>query len=258
MDNNSRKASEILLDLESKIDQLTSMLHAQALDIRVLSNKLNKLMEQPKVASPPIPAPAPQVTSYSADAVDAKIPNVILQNRAIPVKVADQLPMQDSPQAIRRNSRPEAQRAVPIAPPTTKISIQDPAPPNMSQFMKAKQPPPAPPPSFQEEPQFQAFENLTPQQESSNKVAVTQRVITKTGKSVFLADVEVFDEDNNQVFKTRTNGMGNWQASLPVGNYKIRVGKREAVTKQKIEKTQNVLVDGRVSQLVLDQVIIDK
>lgn len=254
--DNSRKASDILLNLENKIDQLTSMLHAQALDIRVISNKLNKLMEQTKEA-PPAPPP---VTSYSASTETGKMHPVLLQSRAVPVRASDTLPMQDTPQGVRRNSRPETSgnaRQTQVAP-QSRISIQDPSPPNMSQFIKA-QTPPAPPPQVEpEEPQFKAFENLPPQAEATNKVAVTQRITEKNGKSVFLAEVEVFDEDGNQIFKTRTNGVGKWQAALPVGNYRVRIGKRESVTKQKVEKTQNITVDGRTSQLILEQIIIDK
>lgn len=253
--DNSRKASDILLDLEAKIDQLTSMLHAQALDIRVLSNKLNKLMEQTK----DLPAPPPPVTSYSAAADEGRMHSVLAQSRGVPIKVSDQLPMQDTPQGVRRNSRPETSgnsRQPMSMQSQSKVSIQDPSPPDMSQFIRAKQPAQMAEP--EEQPEFRAFENLPPQAEATNKVAVTQRITEKNGKSVFLAEVEVFDEGGNQVFKTRTNGVGKWQAALPIGNYRVRIGKRESVTKQKVEKTQNITVDGRVSQLILEQVIIDK
>jgi hypothetical protein len=150
--DSSRKASDILLDLEAKIDQLTSMLHAQALDIRILSNKLNKLLEQKELP----PAPPPVATSYAASADNGKMHNVLIQNRGVPIKVSDQLPMQDTPQGIRRNARPETSgnsRQAPPAMPQSKISIQDPSPPNMSQFMRAKQPPAPPPPPVEfEEP----------------------------------------------------------------------------------------------------------
>lgn len=263
-----RTASDILLALEAKVDQLTSMVHAQDLNLRILSNKLNLLLEQMKQA----PAPKPKENPYSVAADDGKMPDVLMNVRAAPVKITqqDRLPMQDAPQsqALRRTSRTEAPIGRTQTPPIAqKFQIQDPSPPDMSAFKKQAPPPQrspqsaltAPPmmePAPAEEPEFKAFENLSPQEELSNKVAVIQRVTDPTGKSIFLAEVEIFDENNNQVFKSRTNGVGKWQASLSVGTYKVRISKRESVTKQKIENYQTITIDGRISQLNLEQLII--
>jgi len=275
----SRTASEILLALEAKIDQLTSMVSAQDLNLRILSNKLNLLMEQMKKA-PPQAEP-----TFTASADGGKMPAVLLQNRVPPPNhhmisgVVNSLPMQENPQAqaIRRNSRQEAPMGRQQTPAISqKIKIQDPAPPDMSMFKQQLQskaapqsalPPsptmepvfPTPPQPAPELPQFTQFEESTPVQgeSSGNKVVVTQRVLDKAGKSVFLADVEIFDEDNNVVFKNRTNGVGKWQASLPLGNYKVRISKRESVTKSKFEKIQQISVNGKTPQLNLEQLIVD-
>jgi len=248
MDNSSRKASDILLELESSVKQLTGVIHAQDLNIRILSNKLSLLIEQMKVLPQP---PLMDTNQYMVSTDSPPTTQIKISN--------DRLPMMENPQGFRRTSRPEtnagnrqqAQPHVPQQQHQNKISIQDPSPPDMSQFQKT------PPPAIEELPQFKAFEALSPQAEMTGKVAVTQRITENNGKSVFLAEVEIYDKDG-QVFKTRTNGVGKWQASLPIGNYKVRIAKRESVTKQKIEKFQNITVDGRVSQLILDQIIIDK
>lgn len=269
MDNGSRKASDILLDLENKLNQLISMVHAQDLNLKILSNKLNMVME--KIKESPAPSSS-AVNPYTVAADEGKMSNTLLQNRVAPpqmIKVSpERLPMEENPQPqqnTRRTSRPETtgsnrQSPQPFQAPR-KVGIQDPRPPDMSQYQSHTEATARPSHDAPEsaETQFQAFENLSPAQaDVTNKVAVTQRITEKSGKSVFLAEVEIFDESGSQIFKTRTNGVGKWQASLPIGNYRVKIGKRESVTKQKIEKLQSITVDGRVSQLILDQIIIDK
>lgn len=258
MTSSPRTASDILLALEAKVDQLTSMVHAQDLNLRILSNKLNLLLEQMKERPSP-----PPVNPYTASAEGGVIPAPLLQNRGMlskqpMIKIeTDKLPIQETPQGMRRTARTDGPSKPP--PVQRQLQIQDPSPPNMSAFKQQLEAQATPTPEPEEEmPEFKAFENLPPQLENTNKVAVIQRVVDKNGKSVFLAEIDILDEDNNKIFSTRTNGMGKWQASLNVGNYKIRISRRELVTKQKVEKYQNIVVDGRVSQLTLDQLIFDK
>lgn len=265
MTTTPRTASDILLALEAKVDQLTAMVHAQDLNLRILSNKLNILLEQMKQPAPA--AVKPKENPYTVAADEGKMPDVLMNVRAAPVKISqhDRLPMQEAPQSqgIRRTSRTDAPVGRTQTPALGKFQIQDPSPPNMSQFkaqLQSKAQPESaltPPPvaETEEVSEFKAFENMPPA-ELNNKVTVIQRVTDPTGKSIFLAEVEIFDENNNQAFKTRTNGVGKWQASLGIGTYKVRISKRESVTKQKVENYQTISVDGKLSQITLDQLII--
>lgn len=273
--DNTRKASEILLALETKVEQLINMVHAHDLNNRIISNKLNMILEQMKNSSQEkVIQSFLKENPYTISSTDGKMPDLLLASRLNTpqqqvIKVStDKLPLLEVPHSLRRNSRTEVPvEKQQITSPSfnKKIGFEDPAPPDMSQF-KSKLPqqtvttPTTPLPIEADESveqDFQAFPNPLLSPNLNNKVAVIQRVVEKNNKSVFLADVEVLDEANNLIFKTRTNGVGKWQASLPVGIYKVRLSKRESVTKQKIEKYQNISVDGKLSQVNLEPLIID-
>jgi len=58
-----------------------------------------------------------------------------------------------------------------------------------------------------------------------------------------MADVEIFN-NNKSIHKTRTNGVGKWMASLPIGNYKVSVKRKDPISKEMREVYQNVQVTG--------------
>ena len=92
---------------------------------------------------------------------------------------------------------------------------------------------------------------------TGNSIPVVQRIVDKNGKSVFLADVEIYNSANMEsVAKVRTSGNGKWSAPLSVGKYRVVIRKRESLTKEKIEITQDITVDGTQSLLELPMMII--
>jgi len=262
MEQEPRKATEVLLDLESKIDTLLGIVKAQDLNIKVLSNKLNTVMEELKKQ----PVAPPKITIEAANMA----PNPF--NQPIPADAAKQIPVasdfnlavEDSPNGFRRTSRPETysgdnaylnkqsaknqvEPKFPVQlPPKAEVVV----PPNaLGRTQGQTFPPPGP------------KETTKPanQQIVQNAIPVMQRVVDANGKSVFLADVEITDLSTmEQVFKNRTNGTGKWMASLPIGAYRIVIRKREAVSKEKIEAAQDIQVDGMQSPLELPLMIIKK
>lgn len=72
--------------------------------------------------------------------------------------------------------------------------------------------------------------------------SITQRLVDKAGKVLFLAEVEVMDPDGITVVKTRTNGVGKWSASLAPNTYKVVMRKRDKNSKQLLEATQNIII----------------
>src|SRR6185312_15158561 len=91
----------------------------------------------------------------------------------------------------------------------------------------------------------------------SNTVSVVQRVTDKNGKSLFLADVEVINKKDFQlVQKLKTNAVGKWMCSLPVGEYSVVVKKRDPITKELLEVGQNIEVTGQSNPLDLPVIII--
>ncbi len=105
MEKEPRKASEVLLDLESKMDVLLGLVRSQDLTIKVLSNKLNTVME--KMDKSPSVVPKIMVEAVNT------MPNTFNQlptldpGKAIPVESDFNLPMDNSPTGFRRTSRPE-------------------------------------------------------------------------------------------------------------------------------------------------------
>jgi hypothetical protein len=276
MDQEPRKATDVLLDLESKLIVLLDLVRTQDLSIKILSNKFNEVMARlekvqngpPRVivetTAPPIAPPMPSsFTQLPAGFAEKTVPIVAEAN----------LPQDNSPQGFRRNSRPETyvggKNVAPVVlGPPPQAPSQGPQPPPGRQGtanpppgrMDAQVPPAAavsgpialPPP----------MTNVGMAQQpmpvsAQGQIPVMQRCVDKNGKSIFLADVSIVDIATEQpVSKTRTNGTGKWAAPLGIGSYRITVRKQGSSIKEKIEAVQEIHVDGSQSPLDLPMMII--
>lgn len=256
MEKEPRKASEVLLELESKIDSLLNLVRTQDLNIKILSNKLNILMEKiDKPTTTPSKIVVEAVNTFSS--VPSPDPEKI-----IPVGADFNLPMEENPTGFRRTSRPETYAGdnafLPPQPkvPEPRFPTQIPRPSGQAEVIvpaniNRQQGQPLP-----TQPAKTAPPTTT---NDGNSIPVSQRVVDGNGKSVFLADVEVIDLSTMQpMFKTRTNGTGKWSAPLQVGAYRVTIRKRESVTKEKLELAQDIQVDGSTSPLELPLMIIKK
>jgi hypothetical protein len=278
MGQEPRKATEVLIDLESKVDVLLDVVRAQDLNIKVLSNKLNAVMEQLQkapVAPPKITVEAVQVPTQTN--VFAQMPAGDPEKN-IPVLAESTLPATSAPDGFRRNSRPETYVPPSKTPLTTYNDRANQAPPQQAQLMEGPKMPmqvPKPPPGRASEvvvpaqatkkqtsqpPPSQAMPDIPVEQQAMNakgSIPVMQRIVDKNGKSVFLANVEITDLSTNQpAFKTKTNGTGKWMASLGIGAYRVVISKRESLSKDKLEATQDIQVDGSQSPLELPLLLI--
>jgi hypothetical protein len=260
MEKEPRKASDVLLDLEAKIEVLLGLVRAQDLTIKVLSNKLNSVMEKMDkqgAAPPKIMVEAVNTSPFAqAPAPDPE--------KSIPVSSDFNLPVEEKPNGFRRTSRPETYSGdnayLPQMPkaPEPRFPTQNPRPSGQAEVIvpaninrQAGEKFPPPPQSQKTEP--------PPHVSSGSTIPVSQRVVDGNGKSAFLADVEITDLSTmQQVFKTRTNGTGKWSAPLPVGAYRVNIRKRESLTKEKLEAAQDVQVDGMTSPYELPLMIIKK
>lgn len=273
-DQKSRKASDIILELESAVSQLLALAKAQDFNIKIMSNKLNMLIEQAKIQSPQ--SPQSITRQPSAEVIEETLPKYLTDSRANQVltKPVEPLQVSNGDAVFSRTSRPDILEVKkpdkPIKPKqSTKISIQDPSPPpkeilealarqnSMQPSNAAKQSGPMAQPALEEhEQEFVAFENLTKEQEKLSTVSVIQRVIDKSGKSVFLAEVNISDMQNNALHRIRTNALGKWQVALPPGEYKVTLHKREAVTKEKLESYQKIVINGDNGQQILSDLVL--
>lgn len=266
-----RKASEILLELEKKIDIMLNIIRTQDMNIKILSNKLNSLQEAlGKVQS------APQ--KIVVEAINAAPPQVVaspfqqyptIAEGQIPISSDFNLPLEKEPQGFRRTSRPETFSGDDIYLPA-KPGSPAPAKPHVN----VAAPPPGrgpqtPPPGRSSNPAqmdvvvppVATQKVLPPKQQQmptsvQNAVPVMQRVVNSHGRSLWMADVEIIDLMTMSSSKTRTNGSGKWMASLAVGNYRIIIKKFETATKEEMESTQEITVDGSQSPYELPAIIM--
>ena len=240
MEKEPRKATDVILELESKIDIALNLIRNQDLNIKLLSNKLNLLLEKSNSES----------NKIIVEAVNT-IPQSNIE-KTIPVSSENKLPLEQNPKGFRRTSRPETFTGddAYLNKPDNKSTVTFPMqmPKNMA-TAEIVVPDQVKPTSLnKEKAQVEA---------PSNAIPVVQRVVDKNGKSVFLADIEIINAVNNEpVSKTRTNGTGKWMASLPVGQYKVIAKKRESLTKEKVEVVQTIIVDGGSSPLELPMMIM--
>jgi hypothetical protein len=287
MSSEPRKATDVLLDLESKVDTLLGLVQSQDLVIKVLSNKLNDVMSKldkslagpPRIVVETVQAPHPQT---------ANIPPGFTQlpagdpDRTVPFAAETNLPQTDTPQGFRRNSRPETY-AKTLPGEVVKLPMQLPNMPQVS--VSPNGPPPGRGPGSevptglpvrqqpsktskggavmpvpqQQEPAQAVDDGIPPfpMYGEQNQIPVSQRCVDKNGKSIFLAGVSIVNSDNGQpVFQGRTSGTGKWSAPLSVGSYRVTVSKQGSSIREKIEAVQDVHVDGSKSPLDLPMMII--
>lgn len=264
-----KKATDILLELVSKVEMLLGIIRAQDLNIKVLSNKLNDVLARldkqqaapPRIVVETVQTPPAPPMPLSFTQLPAGEPD-----RTIPIIAESRLPQDSAPQGFRRNSRPET-----YADKKTAVQPALPPPPVVPRPANSVAPPPGreegvalvPPGAFKKNGPPTMMPPALPPEPSpvlpvaSGQIPVVQRCVDKNGKAIFLADVEIVDATTEQpVFKTRTNGNGKWMAPLGVGSYRVLVYKRESLTKQRIEALQEIHVDGSKSKLELPMMII--
>lgn len=273
MPQEPRKATDVLVELETKINSLSGTIQSMDLNIKILSNKLSEVMksldkqqaEPQKIIVEAVQTPT---TAQLAHPVFGKGP--VDPERAVMITAESKLPEVEVPPAFRRTSRPETfsgddaylkRDGVP-APHQTPLGpggkLPKPPPGRGANDVSVPSQP-APKNKAASAPIANTTQPKTTMSEMNTHgiVPIEQRVVDRNGKSVFLADVEITDlSSNEQISKSRTNGTGKWMAALPLGEYKVLIRKLESITREKIESTQTITVDGSESPLKLPIVII--
>lgn len=247
-----RKASDVLLELEAKVDTILGLLRTHDLNNKIISNKLNSLIEKLDRQ----PAGEPKITVEAVNTAGNPFNKMLPQDlsKQIPVSSDFNLQVDTSPTGFRRTSRPETYAGddaiLPKVQPKT-------APPPKSEVI-------VPPAAFNRNagevlPSAPEVKGKSGKPVVQNAIPVIQRIVDANGKSVFLADVEIIDLANMQpIAKLRTNGTGKWLYSLPIGEYRVLINKRESLSKNKLEVAQDIRIDGSTSTVDLPMVIIKK
>lgn len=210
-DPKPRAATDVLLSLETKVDQLMHLHRSLDLNIKILSNKLNQMI----TAITQIPSDEAAFDEIQGENLYPAQPEV-----SIPLET------ETVPVGFRRVSRPE--------------TYTEPGDKNKKN---------TPTPSLPQSPHYAAKEGTSVtvhQPSSANRIPIMQRIVDKHGKAIFMAEVEITNLSNNVVeAKIRTNGVGKWQASLTQGQYKVTLRKQQSQSKEKIEVSQNITVDDK-------------
>lgn len=219
-----RLASEVILELEQKINNILNIVQALDLNIKIISNKLNSInisANSGKIDQPQYSASLPEDDDPKHIKVPASNPEII-----DPSKISNR---RGSRHEVYDNSKPEAK----IKEPEIIVPI------NQKQEIIVNQ------------------SNQSNQKPIENAIPIMQRIIDKNGKSIFLANIEILDAENGSlVYKTRTNGTGKWMASLAPMKYKVLTSKLEQLTKEKITSLQEIIIDGKTSPLQLPDFIL--
>jgi hypothetical protein len=254
--NEPRKASEVLLELEAKIDSLISLVKAQNFANQILSNKITELMQNVNKQQNAPPVITAEAVNTLPKTLSSPLHNFKVSDpeRQIPIMADTKLPEMSDHLGFRRNSRPESFAGddvylgqqftneqpkmplqIPKGPPAGRGGPEIVIP--MKQEIQPSQP---------------AQQSIPKNSVVQNAVPVMQRVVNGEGKSVFLADVEIIDmSSSQQVSKTRTNGTGKWMASLGAGAYQVTIRKKGTPA-----IVQDIQIDGTQSPLELKTIII--
>jgi len=255
MENEPRKASQVLLELEAKIDNLTNLVVSQNFANQLLSNKISELLQSIKSQKTYLPNitaeaanTAPQIPVSPMDDFISSDPE-----REFPVFAENKLPEVSDLLGYRRTSRQDMQpennlKQTNVAPHEENGSMQSQKLPitreQVANIQKQE---------FQPKSQIKKSDKVVIQ----NAVPVIQRVVSSAGKSVFLAKVEIIDKATSKlVLNTKTGSTGKWTASLSPGNYQVAIRKIESQQQPKMEVIQNIQVDGKVSPYELPTVTL--
>lgn len=224
----SEQKEDSLLELHAKLDMLLTIIRSQDLNIKILSNKVNTLLNN-------------QVNQVKVPNISIEADNIKPQTE-IYISSEKSLQVEKEPVGFRRTSRPETFSNVkskpkeePVQKPIVAEAMID---LNQAQNINKEE------------------VNLEKNEQKENSIPVEQRVLDVNGKSIFLADVEVIDiKTGDKVTKVRTNGIGKWSCMLRVGKYKLIISKRDSISKEKSQVMQDIVVDGSAVPLKLPNLI---
>lgn len=216
-----RKASDILLALETKVETLMKLVYNQDMLLKLIADRTNKMYSYiDELQKEYKEAQIQNSQDDDEDQDDQKIINISNEHQITEAK-----------------ERVGQSRIVPRAGPNAPMPPQSPilAIPNQQ---------PAP----------------KPQQTPGNdkKVPVMQRVSDHTGKDIYMATVVITDESGHEIHKTKTNAVGKWQAQLKPAPYNIKITKTDTATKKVLETIQKITVNNSNTMITLPVVIMNR
>jgi hypothetical protein len=265
-----RTASQVILELEAKVDNLTDLVKSQNFANQLLSNNITELIQLVKTmnvsSSQTSRTPSaeavdfiPQIQSFQQQRhnLEQQDPDrympIFAENKILDVK--DML-------VPRRTSRPDGDKVVnsPSPPPKQDEEMEfRPYAPKAPTVAKQVSQQKIQQPVIQ---QTQQPVQQPVQQNNKfvvqNAVPIIQRVVDGNGKSQFLAEVEIVNADTSKLaLKTKTNASGKWVASLSPGNYQVVIRKKgNGGNIKDLQAVQTIPIDGSVSPLEIKTITV--
>lgn len=213
-----RKATDVLLQIESKVDELLSYIKADNLAdkiilerLRIVTESLEKLLLKPSNVSVSDIGKKPNL-SVSADFTKPTT-NVVSeqQQRQLSDKIS-----------------------------ITTLSLKD-------KIKKAMDDAKEDTASLE----FPTAKEKSKEKNTDKQISVQQKITDIEGSNLFMANVEIFDLNDVLIKKTKTNQTGKWLAQLPVGAYNVNVTKVGANNKPSINVKYSIEITNENSNLEL-------
>jgi hypothetical protein len=216
--SDERTGVDVLLSVEKQIAQLMHMQSSLDLNIKILSNKLNQVIDLLNE----VPSTAQMNPSMSPIALATAPSTPVKMKIEEEFKPPIPITTDTAPVGFRRTSRPET-------------------------FTNAHQQPTknTPTPAFPL-PKMKSATSIIEPPPSNSKQPLSQRIVDRNGASIFKADIEVMDEAGHTIWKGQTGTTGKWQTALSPGKYRLNV--RKQTTQQKIAVSADLVVNDKTPQ----------
>ncbi len=227
-----RKASDVLLELETEVKSLKSILNLQDHLLKTILGNCNKTNAMLGALIDAQPLTAEQ-RAVIREQFQPAASEAIMIPQGFPVEIEKVF---------------KGERRITRAPnePSTKASNAD---IEFKDYMAQKKKPP----------QTEFRPKAAAQQvKSEKKIPVTQRVQDNNKKDMFMAEVNLLSPQGELVLKTKTNAMGKWQAQLAPGNYVVKASKMDTALQKKIETQQNITIPNSNSAITLSTLVINR
>lgn len=222
-----RKASDILLDLETEVKLMKAIINIQDSLLKTLLNNVNKINNTLDLL-----IESQSLTPEQNELMRQKNQSAISQTITIPSGIP-----------INVETEFKGQRRIG---PSTKASNAD---IEFKDYMA------------QRRVAAEEQKEIKPKAEDlkqERKIPITQRVQDNNGKDVFMARVSIHSLSGSLVLNTKTNAMGKWQAQIPPGKYSVKISKMDSSTQKSLESQQEISVPNSNNAITLSTLIINR
>jgi hypothetical protein len=226
-----KKASEVLLGLDDKIDTIMGMVQLYDTNLKLILAKVNQTYTAVSNMVAQTNLSDLQKEQIQQQLKPFQNPEAVEIPKGVPIKLAAEFPGQRRVEA-RGTANPNAQSAAPQGQIAEKASKEPTSPPKSvsSQELGAGE---------------------------MRKIPVTQRV-QADNKDVFMADITIFSMNKEVVAKAKSNALGKYNVVLSPGKYIVSIVKTDNTTKRRFGGTQEITVNGADKICSLSTIFLDR